>query len=321
MGGFEAADQGGFSIVPEAFEGRFPCQVRFTVNDQQQAPISESQFEGVLGSNYYDCKRFTFRLNREQVWNMLNTVPGCSLYLLPFLLRCFLGFMLDILKRQVQLLEFHVSPGVQVDQLDTILSWQSGHYQGSEDFTGNEMVGGGFSGKLQIERAGNVVDAHPSLDSGLQSLQKASSRVVAAHKLSLLNLKALFSPSQSTFPINREELELGGDQRTTIYLGPFPGGSSYSASRILDLLNKNNRGKYNFMFVEHGHNDYRHCFLNMERPEYILSLMDELHSRDWHSLLGRSRREAFIIKVQSETLFGIAHKYTTLSMFNSILEW
>ncbi|CAI9102745.1 OLC1v1001064C1 [Oldenlandia corymbosa var. corymbosa] len=66
---YKAAGRGGYNIEPNAFNSKFPSQVRFTVLEDC-IPLAEEKFRKVIKDNYFTKKKFDCHLNHEQVKNL-----------------------------------------------------------------------------------------------------------------------------------------------------------------------------------------------------------------------------------------------------------
>lgn len=86
LGAFEAVT-GGSTFVPEAFGGRFPCQVRVKCIFRFP-PISEAEFRSAIKDNYYSGHKFHYELNWKQVFrSSLLVEETCCLF--PCMLGCY----------------------------------------------------------------------------------------------------------------------------------------------------------------------------------------------------------------------------------------
>lgn len=65
-GVFTAASKGDNNLVPEAWGGQFPAQVRINIPSIKRR-ISEKVFKPILEDNYFNGHRFIYHLNGAQV--------------------------------------------------------------------------------------------------------------------------------------------------------------------------------------------------------------------------------------------------------------
>lgn len=65
-GVYTAASQGASNIVPEAWGGEFPAQVRMNIPPMKRR-VSEKVFKPILEENYFKGNRFIYQLNETQV--------------------------------------------------------------------------------------------------------------------------------------------------------------------------------------------------------------------------------------------------------------
>ena len=66
-GGFVAKEHAGFNVVPGAFSGRFPIQVRFRTFPTNRSYLTEPEYGPILANNYFSHKKFSHFLSKQQV--------------------------------------------------------------------------------------------------------------------------------------------------------------------------------------------------------------------------------------------------------------
>ncbi|GAA0140026.1 calcium-binding protein [Lithospermum erythrorhizon] len=66
---YKAAADGGYDIEPEAFNSKFPAQVRFDIIEDC-LPLEEEKFSKVIRANYFTRNKFDCQLNSGQVENL-----------------------------------------------------------------------------------------------------------------------------------------------------------------------------------------------------------------------------------------------------------
>ncbi|CAI5469781.1 unnamed protein product [Closterium sp. Yama58-4] len=78
-GVYVARGKGGCALVRDAWEGRFPWQVRFEVEEEFPA-LKESEFKSAIRDNVYKHHKYSFTLTDQQVSNLIalfrrNSIP------------------------------------------------------------------------------------------------------------------------------------------------------------------------------------------------------------------------------------------------------
>lgn len=67
LGPFTAVSRASLKLVPEAFDGRFPVQVKCRLSGEKLIKLQESEFKSIIKENYYNRHKFSFCLTHRQV--------------------------------------------------------------------------------------------------------------------------------------------------------------------------------------------------------------------------------------------------------------
>jgi len=78
LGPFAAMSNASMKLVPEAFDGRFPVQVKCRLSGEKLIKLQESEFKSIIKENYYNRHKFSFCLTHRQV-RELDRIAICVL--------------------------------------------------------------------------------------------------------------------------------------------------------------------------------------------------------------------------------------------------
>ncbi|CAD7695794.1 unnamed protein product [Ostreobium quekettii] len=293
LGVFESVTSGD-TFVPEAFQGRFPCQVRVRRLINYPA-LSEKQFKAAIRGNYYSGHKFNYKLTQQQVDMLLatfkSTFEGDGQY--PSL------------------------PTAPADSAPQPSPLGSKKRQRVEEVQSNKRIvklTGSVTrvvvatgpqprrivrkkAKEQPKKASQPQKAQPAKGaqapkkvevakkrdstSGPGSGSKASTGPMkngSAHDLGCLEY---FSRKKFARKVN-PAAKPGSDKRTTVVLGPVP--KACGVKDVVATLDVNHKGKYNFVCVRKIQGeDARYCFLNLSDHREVAGLAARCKEMKWSS--------------------------------------
>ncbi|CAD7698189.1 unnamed protein product [Ostreobium quekettii] len=257
-GGFEAASCGGLDLVPAAFGGRFPSQVKVRRAERIRTVLVEDEFREAIWENYYDGHKFHFKLSQDQVAALKalflqHRQPGVG-------------------KR------FQTSLANSIGKRPRL---EAGVFMCRKDKASRSTVSRANT-ILPLDRGVTCFEPNQAADpGGMLCLPEGCDDDPQA---GLVGPMAISNSEFIHTPVN---LEVCSEERTTVVLGPLPTDcNTQQLVQILDSLGL--EGQYNFFLVRGIIEDDGHyCFLNFRDAGGVRGLASRCQGESWIAISGQ----------------------------------
>lgn len=136
--------------------------------------------------------------------------------------------------------------------------------------------------------------SNSSFDVSNQSVKKRGGTLQKSHQSIKNNYSesSLLSSDHVNFIVDIERIKRGDDMRTTVMIKHIP--NKYNQRLLLQEINKNNQGKYDFFYVPIDYKNMAnvgYAFVNFVHSYFILDFYKEFHGKKWAMFNSKKRCE------------------------------